>query len=156
VLHIHAVFQGRKRRSSWAITTSMVDEMWASSMDLVLGYKPSVVSACNIQKVKKSCEGYLGKYMTKGVEDVKKLTEEGYEKWLPKQWWSMSRSLGKKIEKRTKVLRQEARTVWNLCLDEDDAVFAYVRPVVLENKMGVPYIAAFFGRLNPDSINAFR
>lgn len=149
VLHIHAVFQGRKRFSSWAIKTTEFDAIWKTSLEDVSETKVDVKAACNVQRVKASAEGYMGKYMTKGCKTVKAIVEAGLEEWLPRQWWSMSRSLSQRIESQTVRLKDDAIFLWNACTDDDSPILLFSRGVVLVNKMGIEYICSFYGRVHP-------
>jgi hypothetical protein len=47
-----------------------------------------------VKAVKKSAEGYLGKYMSKGGKDVKRFTEENPVRTdLPTHWWHCTKEL---------------------------------------------------------------
>lgn len=99
VLHIHAVFQGRKKGRPWAISTDEHDAVWQNAISAVVGYPVPCPRACNMQQVRKSASGYLGKYLSKGVGSTEKWKELGLQDYLPKQWWSMTRSLKTLIDK---------------------------------------------------------
>lgn len=48
----------------------------------------------DVQGVKKSAEGYLGKYMSKGAEDVKKYLDEYPDRTdIPSHWWHCTQGL---------------------------------------------------------------
>jgi hypothetical protein len=52
-----------------------------------------------VKAVKKSAEGYLGKYMSKGGKDVKRFTEEDPKRTdLPTHWWHCTKELRRIIK----------------------------------------------------------
>lgn len=153
VLHLHALFQGRKKFKTWAVTCGEFDKMWSQTLENILGKPVDVGSACNVQRVKASAEGYMGKYMSKGAKVVESVKAAGLEEWLPRQWWSMTRALSCLVAAKTKVLRDDSEFLWNACLDDDSPILLFCRPVILENKMGVKYVAAFYGRVRPEIYN---
>ena len=105
VPHIHVVFQSRK--SHWhpyAISKERNTELWNRAVNNVLGRKVEMPWAASIQKVKKSAERYLAKYMSKGGKLAQEAINNGQEKYLPKQWWGASYSLRNWVKKHTKIL----------------------------------------------------
>lgn len=53
----------------------------------------------NLKQVRKSAEGYLGKYMTKGSDGAAKLVEWYGEAVLPGQWWFMSKAMRDEVKR---------------------------------------------------------
>jgi hypothetical protein len=51
--------------------------------------------------VKKSAEGYLGKYMSKGCQDVAHFVEMGQESYVPGQWWFCTREMRQWVKSET-------------------------------------------------------
>ena len=157
VLHIHTVFAGRRRDGKPAISTEAHDKMWRESLSIALGYDVGQVgSACNLQWVKKSAEGYLGKYMTKGTKAVRSLIENGFEGWLPKQWWGISLALGKEIDNKTR--RADALAGWlnDIADIEGSDVWLWHRDVEIEMYNGDKVKMARYGRLSPSFMRDFR
>lgn len=148
VLHIHTVFNGRDKSGKPAITIKEHDCMWRDALTAgVCGPVPKVDSACNLQWVKKSAEGYLGKYMSKGTKTVRELCEAGFEGWLPKQWWSMTRSLGQRIDKQTRRIDEFGEWLNDIAEVEGVGVWLWHRTVELEMKSGDKITVARYGRL---------
>lgn len=100
VLHLHALFVGMGTSGGWAIGTADHDRIWRKSIYLVLGGPlPDFGTACQLASVEKDVEGYLGKYMSKGISAIARVVESGYDWVLPKQWWSCSRSIVRRMSK---------------------------------------------------------
>lgn len=149
VLHIHSVFVGRCANGKPAVSTKAHDEMWREALASAIGHCVlDLRSACNLQWVKKSAEGYLGKYMTKGSKAVRKVVESGFGGWLPKQWWNMAVSLGKRIDQQTRCIDEMAEWL-NGCADgESKDVWEWHRDVRIEMFNGDFITIARYGRLS--------
>lgn len=148
VLHLHTVFHGRRKDGKPAVTTERHDQMWRDALTAgVSGPVAKLGSACNLQWVNKSAEGYLGKYMSKGTAVVVKLCEAGFEGWLPKQWWSMSRSLGRAIDDETRNVDEFAETLNDWADMEGTKVWIWHRDVEIELFDGTLVRMARYGRL---------
>lgn len=157
VLHIHTVFVGRRRDGKPAISTEAHDAMWRESLSIALGYDVGEVrSACNLQWVKKSAEGYLGKYMTKGVKAVAALVKEGFDGWLPKQWWGMSRALGQEINNKTRRADGIAEWLNNVAEIEGADVWLWHKDVEIEMFNGDQVKMARYGRLTQSFMRDWR
>lgn len=150
ILHLHTVFVGRVPGKKWAISTEDHDQIWKETLSIVLGEGvPEVSSACNIQSIKKSAEGYLGKYMTKGTKVVRQLAEEGFIGWLPKQWWAASRSLCKIVDNETRLVPKFAEWLNYVADIERRDVWAWHKCVPVKFLSGDTVIMARIGRLTP-------
>ena len=91
-LHVHAVFQGRQRLSGdWAIRPVEVREFWLSELSRRVGFQVVSESCEELRMVKKSAEGYLGKYMSKGSESAVLLASKHGWECLPRQWWTATK-----------------------------------------------------------------
>lgn len=157
ILHIHTVFGGRRRDGKPAISPEAHDAMWREALSLALGDDVGEVrSACNLQWVKKSAEGYLGKYMTKGTKVVNRLIEEGFDGWLPKQWWSVSRALGKEIDNQTRRVDELAEWFNDIAEVEGANVWIFHRDVEIEMFNGDKVKMARYGRLTQSFMKDFR
>jgi hypothetical protein len=102
-LHAHYVFQGRKRGAGWAISTNKHDEIFWRALNSVINISiGDCCSCCNLQPVRKDASQYLSKYMSKGTKEIKQAISAGYELWLPKQWYFMTRSLLQSVRREIK------------------------------------------------------
>ena len=99
--HIHALFQGRKQRESWGISTKEFQSLWRDS---VVGQVPSCAelswdSSTNVQSPNKSLEGYLAKYLSKGSKDKRLAEESGMNPPAIRSWWGGTGGIKKAIKK---------------------------------------------------------
>lgn len=150
VLHLHTVFVGRIPGKKWSISTEYHDQIWKETLEIVLGEDiPELRAACNIQTVKKSAEGYLGKYMSKGVKVVRQLAEEGFVGWLPKQWWAATRRLCSIVDDKTRLVPHFAEWLNYVADIERRDVWAWHKCVPVKFLSGDTVIMARIGRLTP-------
>ena len=149
VLHIHSVFVGKNRCGHWVISPKLHDDIWRRSLGIAAGADIGEVgSACNLQRVRKSTEGYLGKYMTKGTKVVRKMVMDGFDGWLPKQWWSCSRSISKRIDEQTRDVSDIAEWLNAVADIEGGGFWIWKHDVFLEFDDGTKFRIARYGRLN--------
>jgi len=88
-LHLHAVFVARHPNKTWAMTPAELQKCWNDCLVTVLGdslVDANMSATCNVQRVKKSAGGYLGKYMSKSGKEVRQLADSGHEEQLPHSW----------------------------------------------------------------------
>lgn len=106
-LHLHLVFQGKKRqKGGWAIAPEEFRSMWCSVLSTVLGREVWSNSCEEVKQVKKSAEGYLGKYMSKGVQIIEAVIEKYGEDAIPSAWYTATAGIKKAIASRI-------RTAWD-------------------------------------------
>ena len=102
-LHLHIVFPGRKRRGSWVISADQFRSLWRSAVVARCPEFEAAIfkSAVDCQRVKKSAENYLGKYMSKGSGTLARMLAEdpGLAEFFPKSWWCCSMNLKRAIGK---------------------------------------------------------
>lgn len=96
-LHLHWVFVGRARSGGWGVTPAEVREVWKRVVSQYIDGDRDWGACENLQMVRKTTEGYLAKYLSKGVTGEAWHSEPmaGYE--LPKSWYSISRGLLRSI-----------------------------------------------------------
>lgn len=156
VLHGHFVFVGAGRRGGWAITPRKHDDIWRRALESVLD-EPigSINSACQLKSVTESAEAYLGKYMSKGTKAVAAVVRQGFGEWMPKQWWSCSRSLTQRME--TAIARFESGALWlfNKAQTAGCDLFTHIHPIQIEHD-GKMVNFGYFGRLTPKSNGLIR
>ena len=87
-LHLHLCFVGRHRLAGpWCIHPSWFRHAWGEVLEGIVGHSLYLGACENVQMVRRSAEGYLGKYMTKAGAEIEKVREDGNEWMLPRQWW---------------------------------------------------------------------
>ena len=147
-LHYHAVFLGREKKGAWFVTPAEVRTAWTR---IVRSRIPGFEGVCpgeNLQRIKKSAERYLSKYMSKGS------SVEG-SGVLPSSWWNMSSRLRGTLL--PMVGRGAVTGEWlQLLVDghmrEPSDCFVWLYPVVLMGEDGCGFLVGFTGRLSPQSM----
>ena len=107
-LHLHFVYVCRPSRNyNYYISIDRMTELWYRQIRNVIRihaegficWYSDFVSAVDMQIVKKSASGYIGKYMSKGVKACKKIIENGLGHCLPSQWWTASMQAKARLKK---------------------------------------------------------
>ncbi len=97
--HLHIVFRGRRsRKGGWAIAKERARELWENVLSAIVGYRIQAPASTRIERVKKSVECYLAKYMSKGGKVIDEIISNGLRCLLPTAWWGMTNSLRKKVK----------------------------------------------------------
>lgn len=147
-LHIHVVFQGRWRFGCWRLTPKDLQEIWSTS---VVARIPSLAvvswnSSTRIERLRKSCEGYLGKYLSKGKSAVAKVPEE-LRHLLPSSWNICTNELRREFKKRTLSGIDIGMLLISLIDTERASSFTMLRDVVIEFADGFTFTVGYYGRL---------
>lgn len=147
-LHLHFVFVGRTgKKTAWQLKPQRVRELWKRAFLDLLPEDTNWAASENLQQVKKSASGYLGKYLTKGSESVRKLVAKGLSNLLPSTWWNCSMELRKDVLKERLSGPDVAEFLERLATCGDTSIFAYLRPIVLEMPDGFKYTVGYCGRI---------
>lgn len=106
--HLHIVFRGRKSRyDNWAISKERARELWENVLSAIVGFSVSAPASTRIEKIKKSVENYLSKYMSKGGKVVQDIIDDGKRHFLPTSWWGMTNTLRDTVKAGCKQITQE-------------------------------------------------
>lgn len=141
-LHLHVVFQGAHHDYQWCIRP---DEFTLAWKRIVSGRVPAMVaqsfaSALNVQHVRESARGYLGKYMTKGEEDICRILDANPEliDFLPRTWYNLSESARNAVKANMSEGEKVGLTLerWSQWNDELDPPFKYQQRVQLKDEEG--------------------
>jgi hypothetical protein len=98
-LHLHWVFQGRSaHNSAWIIKKEDFAKAWLKIVSNVVGSDIESKSATRVERIKKSIENYLSKYMSKGGRIIEEVIEAGKRNLLPTSWWNVSFELRRMIK----------------------------------------------------------
>lgn len=152
-LHLHMVFRGALRDYQWCIRPGRLQFLWSS---VVLSVCPSYrglsfSSSCNVQRVRKSASGYLGKYMSKGSGDIEASIKSngGCIDHLPTHWYNLTQSARDLVKKNTAYGEEVGRRLdeWSRWKDELSHPFAYSRAVTLFSEDGKPLTSFLVGTL---------
>jgi hypothetical protein len=118
-LHLHWAFQGRaNRKSAWAIKKEEFAEAWLRIVSNVIDRKVESKSATRVERVKKSIENYLAKYMTKGGKVIQDIVEAGKIDLLPSSWWNVSNELKRIIKRSIRQISEEAKNTLYDCREQ--------------------------------------
>lgn len=108
VPHLHLVFvawDGKSYREDgkkeFYLSYSWIQQTWQRVLENSLRtWKAWIEGSAldkariSIETIKKSVEGYLGKYLTKGKKSLKKLTNDGFSSGeIPAHWWGCNREM---------------------------------------------------------------
>lgn len=157
VLHIHTVFVGKTSVGKWAVTPEDHDRIWVAALNSTGIVKlDKAPIACNLQRVKQSAEGYIGKYMTKGSKVVAELIRKGWASWIPKHWWSCSRSLRARVNAQTRRVSEFADWLNDCAGLEGAEVWLWHRDVTIQMKDGSSVVIAKYGRLKPSEVKRIK
>jgi len=103
-LHLHIVCVGRQRGKAWAIHSDQWRALWRRAVVARCSEYEQAMFRASVDTVvvKKSVEGYLGKYMSKGVAMLGPLLKKdpGLADFLPRSWWCCSLNLKRAIGRR--------------------------------------------------------
>lgn len=102
-LHIHCVFLGRKQKRGWMLTPKQIRLAWKRCLMRFLKHSQNSYqwhSVENVQRIKKSAEVYLSKYVSKGRKSSMSNTWKSYDCLRPRSWWNSSSLLKKLIKSR--------------------------------------------------------
>jgi len=165
-IHFHVVFQSRKNRySPYAISKERNTEIWNRIISNALGYEIEMPYAANIQKIKKSAENYMSKYMSKGSKVAQKLADRNQIDLLPKNWWGATLSLRKWVKDHIKLLvdssidyiRNNYKAFINN-LKDSPFTWLHAHTITLVEPHGeeIEFPVAIVGKIKPNSMHLFQ
>ncbi len=103
--HLHLVFRAKENRykKGWAMTCQEYREMWRREVVYQIPeFRYSFWNAAeNVQKVDKSAEAYLGKYLSKGCDQLREIQSRKGVCRLVSGWWHMTKELKDCIKENT-------------------------------------------------------
>lgn len=151
-LHLHLVFQGRQRYGSWVLSPSLVRRAWSRSLSKYLTREVSSYKwdCCeNLQHVKKSVEQYLGKYLSKGCQDIQKIHAADIDYVFPSSWYLCSLSLRERVHNRViKLSGHPASHLVDMASSSvHKLVFEYKHPVLISTDGSPGITIGWYGRL---------
>ena len=157
-LHLHVVMVGKSRSGPWVITSDQWRALWRRA---VIGRCRSFESvsfsaSVDTARVKKSVEGYLGKYMSKGSKILGQLIADdpGLTEFLPRSWWCCSMNLRRAIARR---MTGGNNTASKLLTDvrRDDSRVDYASEITVSMSDGQRVPVAVIGKLSAEGRNRY-
>jgi len=106
-LHIHAVFVGRNPMETWAFSTGELQQIWNDCLKVVFKQRlenANLTASTNVQRVKKSAVGYLGKYMSKSISTICNVLASNKETSLPSTWVMLTQSMKQLVKQSVKYM----------------------------------------------------
>lgn len=158
-LHLHIVFQGRRRYQSWALLPGDVRSMWRDTLTPYLepvegGFYWDAVE--NLVHIRSSAVGYLGKYMSKGSKVCDEIIKAHPGVVLPSCWYLCTNTLRKRVFQNIRFISSNDSSWFeSLCSSMDtENVFTFIQPVYVVMKDGFEYQVGWVGRLKPEAFQA--
>lgn len=153
-LHLHIVVVGRTRiNGPWAIHSDQWRALWRSA---ILARCPefsgvSFRAAVDTEPLKKTAAGYLGKYMSKGVESLGRILAEdpGLAEFLPRSWSHCSLKLRRAVGARLAGGNDSARKLMKDIRTADTRI-DFAREIKIEVSAGVVIPVAVVGVLSAE------
>lgn len=100
-LHIHAVFQGRRKKQSWAVTPLQCRNAWKRAVTAKSKEPLDFSNTENLVQVRKSASRYLAKYLSKGGGEWRRLVAPRYADLHPCSWTFTPDSIKKDFARST-------------------------------------------------------
>lgn len=153
-LHLHIVVVGKKRiNGPWAIHSDQWRALWRSA---IIARCPefsnvSFRASADTVVIKKSAAGYLGKYMSKGVEALGKILAEdpGLAEFMPRAWSHCSLKLRRAVGARIAGGNDSARRLMS-DIRKADTRIDFAKEIKIEVSAGVVIPVAVVGVLSAE------
>lgn len=160
-LHLHILFQGRRCYEHWALTPTQIREAWKGVISPYLPIDNGEFywqAMENVQRVKKSAAGYLGKYMSKGVSTVNAIHEVIPDIVLPSCWYLCSSSLRRKVRGNITYFTSKAFPAFETVISSDSIPesILWLRPVDLDIGNNRIIRVGYVGRMNYSLLDTVR
>ena len=153
-LHLHLVCPAHSNSGGqWAVDVHDLRTWWGKCLERHTGASLPHLPRVETAIVKKSVEGYLGKYLSKGTgDDLESFIEDLGSECIPAQWWFASAPMKAAIKRGTATGRNCGAlldSLVNHLLEEGTgAGFEYIRHVDCDFN-GLPVTVGYVGRLDP-------
>lgn len=147
--HLHMVFQGRKRRGSWAISPKLMTKIARQAFATVFGNEAGLdfKAATNIQRVKKDAGRYMAKYMSKGMQGIQSENVGDTKLEYVSSWYGLSRELLILYKRSIVTLRNADATGFMAWLHRHAELFlSRSRSILARTAGGVEYAVGWSGQ----------
>lgn len=156
-LHLHIVFHGAPVDNCWAFPPDAFTKWWKDSVSARVPSqaKQSYAAATNVQRVKNSASGYLGKYMSKGAGDIAQILEEAptVVDALPHCWYNLSSTARNAVKRYTRYGPEVGEMLERWRVDETRGAchFKFIGLGMIRNEVGDVLASFRFGSIMPTS-----
>jgi len=130
--HLHLVMVGKKRwyDKGYAIDKLEVRSLWERLLSNFLNRPVTCQAATRVERPKKSLQGELGSYLSKGCKMIKQIITDGNGDRLPSSYWGASQNLKKQVKSETVVLTgKEAQDFVDNLNGLHEAGLVYFKPI---------------------------
>lgn len=158
-LHIHWVFVGRHVRGAWVIPPKLIRSWWKELLSkfILMPQEVDWRAVERIESVRKDASSYLGKYMSKGSDSVRKLSENGQKFNHPKAWWNCTNALKALIKSRKVRLNGDVAMAFVLsieALDNPDTI--WIRSVCIPHDVFGSIGVGYCGKIKISAIHSWQ
>ena len=153
-LHLHLVCPAHSNTGGqWAVDVHDLRRWWGKCLERHISSSLPHLPRVETAVVKKSVEGYLGKYLSKGAgEDLDAFIQDLGSDCVPAQWWFASAPMKAAIKSNTATGRSCGcllDSLVNHLLEQGTGEgFEYIRHVDCDFN-GLPVTVGYVGRLSP-------
>lgn len=131
--HLHLVMVGKKSRwqKGYAISKLEIRLLWERILSNILGRKITCIAATRVERPKKSLQGELGSYLSKGGKMIEQIIKDGHGDQLPSSYVGANLDLKNAVKAEIKVLTGiEAQEFVDNLTDMRDAGLVYFKPIM--------------------------
>lgn len=131
--HLHLVMVGKKHRwqKGYAISKLEVRLLWERLLSNILGRKITCIAATRVERPKKSLQGELGSYLSKGGKMIAKIIKDGKGDQLPSSYVGANLELKNAVKAEIKVLTGiDAQNFVDSLTDLRDSELVYFKPIM--------------------------
>jgi len=152
-LHLHLLCPCHSNSGvRFAIDADELRAWWRAAINRIGETTLHVSPRVETEQVKKSCEGYLGKYLSKGSGiDLEAFIEDLGVESVPGQWWFCSALMRQRIRENTSegyVAGELLETVISYVVETgSEDIFKFLRPVMVQLD-GIETCVGWYGKLN--------
>lgn len=155
-LHFHMVWPSHSNRAGevWAVRWEDIRSWWHSAVVRFAGERPDYMPRVELAPVRKSCEAYMAKYVSKGgQDDLEAYKRDLGEECVPRTWWLMSADLRDAVKTELSEGPNTGSVLESFtqyCFEEGDmSPFVWIRHVEIE--MGDAMVTiGWCGKLRPE------
>jgi hypothetical protein len=151
-LHLHIVFQGRQFGCGWVLSPGDVRAAWREVLTPYMdgcSDEPYWDACENIVRVKHSASGYLGKYLSKGVNATKAIREVYPDIVLPSCWYLCTNTLRTRVKAHVLYFTDREFPVFDtMCSSNDSSeYFLFVHPIEIDKGNGEVFRCGYVGKI---------
>lgn len=131
--HLHLVMVGKKHRYQkyYAVEKAEMRSLWERLLSNFLGRDVTAAAATRLERPKKSLQGELGSYLSKGGKMITTIVDRGDGDQLPSSYWGMNSELRCSVKSEIVVLHGiEAQNFVDNLTDLHEAGLVYFKPIM--------------------------